>query len=57
MIVSSDENELTKSHRSEISVLFCDLRKFSTLIESLGPERAFAFVNRYLAAMEPTITS
>jgi class 3 adenylate cyclase len=39
-----------------MEVLFCDIRGFTTLIEGLGPDRAFPFINRYLAAMEPAIT-
>lgn len=41
---------------AELQVLFTDIRGFTPLIESLGPERAFPFVNRYLAAMEPCVT-
>jgi class 3 adenylate cyclase len=40
-----------------MEILFCDIRGFTPLIEGLGPERAFSFVNRYLAALEPAITS
>ncbi|MFK7929659.1 MAG: adenylate/guanylate cyclase domain-containing protein [Myxococcota bacterium] len=40
----------------ELEILFCDLRGFTTLIEGLGPERAFPFINRYLQHMEPPIT-
>lgn len=41
---------------ARMEILFCDLRNFTTLIESLGPDRAFPFVNRYLRHMEPAIT-
>lgn len=42
--------------QAEMEILFCDLRSFTTLIEALGPDRAFPFVNRYLRHMEPAIT-
>jgi class 3 adenylate cyclase len=42
--------------RQELHILFCDLRSFTPLIESLGPDRAFPFINRYLRFMEPSIT-
>jgi len=42
--------------QAEMEILFCDLRSFTTLIESLGPDRAFPFINRYLRYMEPAIT-
>lgn len=41
--------------RKDMEILFCDLRSFTTLIESLGPDRAFSFINEYLAHMEPEI--
>ena len=40
----------------DMSILFCDLRSFTPLIEGLGPQRAFSFINRYLRVMEPAIT-
>jgi adenylate cyclase len=43
-------------HRAvELSVLFCDIRGFTTLAEEIGPEATFRFINRYLAVMEPEI--
>lgn len=42
--------------QAEMEILFCDLRSFTSLIESLGPDRAFPFINRYLRHMEPAIT-
>jgi adenylate cyclase len=38
-----------------MSILFCDVRGFTTLAEELGPERTFALINSYLRAMEPAI--
>lgn len=43
-------------HRAvELSILFTDIRGFTTLAEQLGPEATFSFINRYLAHMEPEI--
>ena len=39
----------------EMTVLFVDLRDFTTLSESLGPEPTFALLNEYLGVMEPPI--
>lgn len=39
----------------EISVLFNDIRSFTTLVENRTPEEAFAFVNRYWKFMAPII--
>ena len=39
----------------ETSVLFADIRGFTTMCEEIGPARSFAFVNSYLRWMEPAI--
>lgn len=39
----------------EMAVMFCDLRGFTTLAESLGPQDTFRFINDYLARMEPEV--
>lgn len=38
------------------TVLFADIRGFTTLSERLGPDRTFEFMNQYHAVMEPVIT-
>lgn len=40
----------------EMSVLFSDIRDFTTLSESMTPEENFKFINSYLCRMEPAIT-
>ncbi|MCT7953117.1 AAA family ATPase [Ancylothrix sp. C2] len=40
----------------EMSVLFSDIRNFTTLSESMTPEDNFKFINSYLSRMEPVIT-
>lgn len=40
-----------------MSVLFSDIRSFTTLAEQMNPEETFKFLNYYLARMEPKITS
>ncbi|MEB3268999.1 MAG: adenylate/guanylate cyclase domain-containing protein, partial [Leptolyngbya sp.] len=39
----------------EMSVLFADIRAFTTLSETLSPQANFNFINDYLACMEPVI--
>jgi len=39
----------------EMSVLFSDIRSFTTYSETLTPEENFLFVNEYLSQMEPLI--
>lgn len=39
----------------DMEVLFCDIRGFTTLSESRTPARNFAFINDFLAAMEPCV--
>ena len=40
---------------THLSVLFCDIRSFTPLVESLGPAAAFDFINAWLGSMEPAI--
>ena len=41
--------------QKEMSVLFSDIRDFTTLSESMTPEDNFKFINAYLSRMEPAI--
>ena len=43
--------------QEEMSVLFADIRDFTTLSESMSPQENFNFINAYLSRMEPAITS
>lgn len=39
----------------EMSVLFSDIRSFTTISEKMTPEENFRFINSYLSRMEPVI--
>ncbi|MCP2728398.1 adenylate/guanylate cyclase domain-containing protein [Limnofasciculus baicalensis] len=41
--------------QKEMSVLFSDIRDFTTLSEQLTPQENFKFINEYLSRMEPAI--
>jgi adenylate cyclase len=41
--------------QKEMSVLFADIRDFTTLSERMTPEQNFKFINAYLSRMEPAI--
>ena len=40
----------------EMTLLFSDIRSFTSLSERMTPEESFRFINTYLGAMEPAIT-
>lgn len=40
----------------EMSILFSDIRDFTSLSETMSPEDNFKFINAYLSRMEPAIT-
>ncbi len=42
--------------QKEMTVLFCDIRGFTTLSEKISPEENFNFINEYLSYMGPCIT-
>jgi adenylate cyclase len=53
LIATQDINSLNK--RSNISILFSDIRGFTTLSEKLAPEEVVAMLNPYLEAMTGVI--
>lgn len=50
-----EEVVLGDSAKRDITILFNDIRSFTTLVEDRSPEDAFAFVNRYWKFMAPII--
>jgi predicted ATPase/class 3 adenylate cyclase/GAF domain-containing protein/tRNA A-37 threonylcarbamoyl transferase component Bud32 len=42
--------------QTEMSVLFADIRSFTTMSEKMSPEENFQFLNDFLSKMEPSIT-
>jgi adenylate cyclase len=53
MMTTQDLNSLNK--RSDVSILFSDIRGFTTLSEKLSPEEVVALLNPYLEAMSKVI--
>ncbi|MFZ5781844.1 MAG: adenylate/guanylate cyclase domain-containing protein [Pseudomonadota bacterium] len=47
--------QLGDNRRRNMTVLFSDIRNFTTLSESMTPDENFAFINAYLARMGPVI--
>ncbi len=41
--------------QKDMTVLFCDIRKFTTLSEKLTPHENFVFINDFLSRLEPII--
>lgn len=46
---------LGDSCERDMTVLFCDIRGFTTLSESMTPQANFTFINRYLSQIAPVI--
>ncbi len=51
------EVKLGDAVQKEMSVLFSDIRSFTSLSETMTPEDNFKFINSYLSVMEPAIRS
>jgi len=51
LIVSSEDERLLESHRSEIAVVFCDLRGFTAFSETGEPEEVMGVLREYHSAM------
>lgn len=55
LIVSSGTDEIMKSHRREITAVFCDLRGFTAFSETTEPEEVMRVLNEYHGAIGPLI--
>ncbi len=51
MIVSSGDEAFLESHRRDITVVFCDLRGFTSFAESAEPEDVMTVLGQYHAAL------
>jgi len=55
LLPEGDEPARLESRRLEATVLFCDLRGFTTLAEQLQAEQVIAVLNRYLDAVSAAV--
>lgn len=44
------------AERDEVTVLFSDIRGFTSIAESMSPEEVFSMLNKYLSYVEPPIS-
>ena len=51
LVMSSGDESFLKSHRREITVVFCDLRGFTAFAETVEPEDLMLVLNQYHAAL------
>jgi adenylate cyclase len=51
LVVESGDESFLDSHRREIVVVFCDLRRFTAFAETAEPEEVIAILNEYHAAL------
>ena len=51
LVVSSGDESFLESHRREITVVFCDLRGFTSFAETVEPEDVMAVLGEYHAAL------
>ena len=47
--------KLEHGMKYKMSVLFFDIRNFTTMLENMKPEDSFKFINGYLSQIEPVI--
>jgi adenylate cyclase len=51
LVLSSGDDSVLNSHRREITVVFCDLRGFTSFAETVEPEDVMAVLSEYHAAL------
>jgi adenylate cyclase len=51
LVMDSGDESFLKSHRREIVVVFCDLRRFTTFAETAEPEEVMTVLGEYHAAL------
>jgi adenylate cyclase len=51
LVVSSGDDSFLQSHRREITVVFCDLRRFTPFAETVEPEDVMEVLGEYHAAL------
>ncbi len=51
LVVNSGDESFLESHRREIAVVFCDLRRFTAFAETTEPEEGMAVLGDYHAAL------
>ena len=51
LVVSSGDDSFLQSHRREITVVFCDLRGFTSFSETVEPEDVMAVLSEYHGAL------
>src|SRR5262245_59294426 len=57
LVIASDEGaDLLKSHRREVTVVFCDLRGFTAFAEIAEPEEVMAILSEYHECLGGLIT-
>lgn len=49
--------QLGQQVERKMTILFCDIRNFTALSETMSPQENFNFLNSYLVQMEPVITA
>lgn len=55
IVLSDGHDSLLHSHRSEVVVLFCDLRGFTAFAETAEPEEVMTVLREYHAALGPLV--
>ncbi len=55
LVMSSGQEKLLEAHRSEVTVVFCDLRGFTAFAETAEPEEVMAVLGEYHGALGPII--
>lgn len=57
VVLSGGQEKLLEAHRREVTVVFCDLRGFTSFAETAEPEEVMAVLDDYHGALGPIINT
>jgi len=56
-LLGADASMLKKGQEYEVAILFCDLRRFTTFVETTPPDQVIRFLNAFFAKISDLITA
>jgi adenylate cyclase len=56
-LLANDETMLKQGQKYEVAILFCDLRRFTSFVESTPPDQVIRFLNAFFAKISDLVSA